>query len=62
MGDEVCRSSDVTLNFLCVTDFLPAYPCTVPSSAPSFAVIVPLFLQVQSALPHTAVLIVLGWK
>lgn len=34
---------------------------TVPSSAPSYTALVPHFLQPQSALPHTAVVIVLDW-
>ncbi|KAH9036025.1 dynein light intermediate chain-domain-containing protein [Lactarius deliciosus] len=34
---------------------------TVPSSAPSYTALVPHFLQPQSALPQTAVVIVLDW-
>ncbi|KAN0140420.1 hypothetical protein V8E53_001629 [Lactarius tabidus] len=34
---------------------------TVPSSAPSYTALAPHFLQPQSAIPHTAVMIVLGW-
>ena len=34
---------------------------SVPSSAPSYTALVPHFLQPQSALPHTAVVIVLDW-
>ncbi|KAN0140374.1 Dynein light intermediate chain (DLIC) domain containing protein [Lactarius tabidus] len=34
---------------------------TVPSSASSYTALVPHFLQPQSALPHTAVVIVLDW-
>lgn len=34
---------------------------TVPSSAPSYTALVSHFLRPQSALPHTAVVIVLDW-
>ena len=34
---------------------------TVPSSAPSYTALLSLYLRPQSALPHTAVIIVLDW-
>ncbi|KAH8984242.1 dynein light intermediate chain-domain-containing protein [Lactarius akahatsu] len=34
---------------------------TVPSSAPPYTALVPHFLQPQSAIPHTAIVIVLDW-
>jgi hypothetical protein len=62
LGGPVCtctRTSDLQPHHADVLARLSVY--TVPSSAPSYTALVSHFLPPQSAIPHTAVVIVLDW-
>ena len=60
MAPYACPSYlDIQLQHVDVLARLSVY--TVPSSAPSYTALVSHFLPPQSALPHTAVMIVLDW-